>query len=89
MNGGVLNAIETMSDDERKSACDAYAFFGLERVSELLLDAKANIDRGVDDDTYEAKLDTDYRSVVPDDARLYSAFAARFHARPTDFSATD
>ena len=39
MNGGVAHAAECLGSDELRAACEGYAFFGLDDIARLLVDA--------------------------------------------------
>ena len=71
-NGGGCDACETLSPDQLAAAGDAYAFFGLPKVAEVLC---APPDAS-DDECEQA--DRDYWQLVPDDATLVARFEAVF-----------
>ncbi|MBB03619.1 MAG: hypothetical protein CMJ47_13315 [Planctomyces sp.] len=86
MNGGVLHAVELLTEDERSDAQNGFRFFGLAEVASLLSRAKHSLDEGQGLDDLESRLDSDYTTLVPDDSFLYHRFESRFRDTPRDFS---
>jgi len=88
MNGGVLNAVEVMQQEEFRSAVAGYDYFELHGVSHLLRQARALVQRGEEEEieSHEAMFDADYRAIIPDDSALFRLFEERLRARPSDFA---
>ena len=86
MNGGVLDAIESLSPDELAAAQAAYSHFGLAFVTTLIGAAREAIHQDQDLDILEPKLDQDYWAVIPDDGTLVNAFTAHFNGNAGEYS---
>jgi hypothetical protein len=88
MNGGVLHALEHFKSDELEDAGAGYRFFGLERVAELLNEAKSILKTGDNLSLWEAELDRRYYAIVPDDSILFARFETIFRRGPSEFAPT-
>ena len=86
MNGGVLHAVEHLESDRFEDAEAAYRYFGLDRVADLLNEAKSIFRAGDDLDLWEAELDTLYHAIVPDDSTLVARFETIFRRSPSEFA---
>jgi hypothetical protein len=91
MSGGVLDAVESLTVEERGAALDGYRFFGLNAAAEALADIVRRFgDGGMQPDeaeTLEIEADERYANVVPDDGVLVQAFQARYERDPSAFAA--
>lgn len=90
MNGGVLNAVETIDAEDLADGKEGFRWLGLEQVADLLtrIEAEAaEIDHGDDEarDDLEVHADDDYYALLPDDAALDEAFRARYAEEPDAF----
>ena len=86
MNGGVLNAVEMLSDQQFDAAVAGYRFFGIEGVGDLLTHAKADLQSADDVGSKEQSFAVEYSRYVPSDSFLFAAFERRVLAQPTDFA---
>jgi len=86
MNGGVLQAVELLSAEERSDARDGYQFFGLAPVADLLEHARQLFDAGEDLEEHEPRLDREYWRLVPDDTALVERFEQHLRLHPSDFA---
>jgi hypothetical protein len=92
MNGGVLHALETSSEEQITAAARGYRFFGLAELANMVEAALAEL-RGIQargNDLPELELlaialDDRYAMHVPDDQTLAGAFERVFEVRRTDF----
>ncbi len=92
MNGGVLHALETCSEEQLVTAAGGYRYFGLDGAASMVEAALAEL-RGIqsqgDDlrelERLEIALDERYATHVPDDRTLTIAFERIFELRRTDF----
>ena len=83
MNGGVVHALECLSQPEIAAAVAGFNYFGLAeaaRVFEQVTD---------DSEETEERLDQLYRTAVPSDETLAHAFCVKLLASPEAFAPTD
>ncbi|HHT13363.1 MAG TPA: hypothetical protein GX013_09410 [Propionibacterium sp.] len=92
MNGGLLNALETIDPEELADAKDGYRWLGLDSVADLIVQVEAEASEipagdleAIDD--LEVQADDDYYRIVPDDAALQEALEARYAEEPDAFDA--
>ena len=83
MNGGVVHALECLSELEVSAAVAGFNYFGLAEA--------ANVFQQQPDDTEgtEARLNQMYWAAVPSDATLAHAFRIKLLASPEAFALTD
>jgi len=86
MNGGVLHAVECVSDSELSAAVSAYRFFGHDAAANLLLRAKIILDKGVNLDFHEQELDKQYAAIIPDDSFLVERFQEHLEENPSEYA---
>jgi hypothetical protein len=80
MNGGVLHALECLSQAEIDAAKDGFNYFGLLEAADLL-------DKSVEDsEETEKRLNQQYRAAVPSDQTIVQAFRVKLLATPEVFS---
>lgn len=79
-HGGVLNVIESLSEDELDAAIDGYHYFGLNDAAAAIREARL-----VSSDDVDERLDHLYWAAVPELDTLYAAFEEHFRRNPTDF----
>lgn len=92
MNGGLLNALETIDPEELSEAKDGYRWLGLDSVADLIVQVEAEASQiaagdaeAIDD--LEVQADDDYYRLVPDDSALQDALEARYDEDPDAFDA--
>lgn len=68
MNGGVLHAVECLGALELADAESGFRFFGLGAVADLLTRARKVLEAAQDLESYEAQLDHEYATLIPDDS---------------------
>jgi len=86
MNGGVLNAVESLSPDELAAAQAGYSYFGFAGIATLIGSAHDALHQEQDLDELEPKLDQDYWVAIPDDRTLVKAFTVHFNANAVEYS---
>lgn len=80
MNGGMSHAVDSLPPDALDDGRDGYRYFGLHAAADAL--EHAVVDASVDREaTY-----LEYRSAVPTDDVLSSAFEAMFRSDPARFA---
>ncbi|WP_040283044.1 DMP19 family protein [Tessaracoccus massiliensis] len=92
MNGGALNAVETIDAEDLADGKEGFRWLGLEQVADLFtrIEAEAaEIDHDDEEarDDLEVQADDDYYALLPDDAALEEAFTARHAEEPDAFDA--
>jgi hypothetical protein len=82
MNGGVVHALECLSQSEISAAVAGFNYFGL--------DEAARVFQQLPDDTEETeeRLNKLYRAAVPSDQTVAHAFRAKLLAAPEAFAPT-
>jgi len=93
MNGGILNAVEQLGDEEVEAAVDGYRWMGLAAAADEVERVHGEIEDGaLDDDARAERLELDadaaYFRAIPDDASLERAFRARLAGEPAAFAST-
>jgi hypothetical protein len=86
MNGGVLHAVECLTDNELSNAKLGYRFYGLEGVTSLLSRAKSVFESAEDLECHEQQLDRQYADMIPTDSSLVVRFEERLKSNPSDFA---
>ena len=91
MSGGVLEAVEHMTDEELDAAEAGYRWLHVPAASEAIAAVRRQIADGALDDPDRASVlemssDDHYDKAIEDDAALDSAFRARLHTDPDAFS---
>lgn len=89
MNGGLVNALEVVDEEQLHAAIEGYRFFGLDEAADLIVETQAALDDDADPETLEATKDGEFYDIVPDDDTVYDAFLAKHEEEPTAFAATD
>jgi hypothetical protein len=92
MSGGVLDAVETLTDEELDAAEAGYRWLHVPAASEAIAAVRRAIADGALDDpqrasALEMSADDHYDEAIEDDAALDSAFRARLETDPDAFSA--
>ena len=85
MNGGMLHAVECMTDDEDSDTKAGYRYFGLGDVASLLVRAKGIYDTADDLGSHEQQLDGEYIQLASDSS-LSERFEQQLKSRPSDFA---
>jgi hypothetical protein len=85
MNGGVLHAVELLSNNELADAIAGYKFFFIDAIEDLFMRAKSLFDTEVDIGEYEGELDLEYVSIIPNDSWLVARFENYYNTKPQDF----
>ncbi|SDP20817.1 hypothetical protein SAMN04489867_1735 [Pedococcus dokdonensis] len=91
MSGGVLDAVETLTDEELDAAEAGYRWLHVPAASEAIAAVRREIADGALDDpqrasALEMSADDHYDEAIEDDAALDSAFRARLKTDPDAFS---
>ena len=86
MNGGVLHAVELLSDSALRAAMEGYRYFGLVESAELLSRAGEIFNEGRDLERHEFELDREYEQYIPDDTAIVRRFEERLASRPDEFA---
>jgi hypothetical protein len=79
---GLDHAVAVLADEDFAAATAACGFFGLSDLAAVI----ATLHQAADDDAAKARLDAEYRTLVPQDQALFDAFEARLAAAPQDFA---
>ncbi len=86
MDGGVLHALDVLSDEEFVGAAAGYASFGFADVAALLVRAQKAATSGELPEEADATFDAEYAGCIPDDGRLFAAFETDFDRRPDRYA---
>ena len=94
MSGGLLDAIETMSEQELDAAEAGFRWLHVPTVTELLSRVRRQVAEGVlEDEERAARLEfsaeNSYHEAIENDAALEAAFKARLHTDPDAFSSVE
>ena len=83
MNGGIVHALECLSQSQIAAAVAGFNYFGLSEA--------AHVFEQLPDDTEETeeRLNQQYCAVVPSDETLAHAFRVKLFAAPEAFAPTD
>lgn len=85
MNGGILHAVECLSDEQLINAIHGYQYFNLNLVSDLIKEA-ITYRFSENQDAVELKFNSSYASTVEDDACLVSRFEHDFKSNRSSYS---
>jgi hypothetical protein len=93
MSGGLLDAIERLSDPDLDAAQDGYQWLDLNDASEGIRFVRSQIADGALDndrrvDSLEQEADARYAAAVPQDETLVTAFTRCLQQRPEAFAST-
>ena len=83
MNGGVVHAMECLSQSELAAAIAGFNYFGITGAS-LVFEQQPD-----DSEATEERLDQMYWAAVPDEEALVHAFRVRLMSTPEAFAPTD
>ncbi|MDG0832992.1 hypothetical protein [Roseateles saccharophilus] len=83
MNGGVLHAVECLTQAELINACKGFQYFGFEVLASDIEEANRALAEG--DDSHEDDFDERYGRHVPSDQVLFSAFQLDYERRPENY----
>ncbi|MBN2384609.1 hypothetical protein JXQ70_17180 [bacterium] len=86
MNGGVLHAVECLTEDEMLDVEAGYRFYGLDQVAAIFTHARRLVDTDEDLDDYEATLDQEYADIIPDDTSLIKRFEKHLKENPSEYA---
>jgi len=91
MSGGFLDATERTSAEDQARIGEAFRWFGLEAVNDLLASVRREIEAGVLDEldqteALELAVDRDYEAIVPSDESLLAGFRRRLEDDPSAFA---
>ena len=86
MNGGVFHAVEAREDEEMAEIADAYRYFGLDDIANLLTEAKSILDADDDWGPLEDKFYERYSASISDDSALFERFKAVLLRDPSKFT---
>lgn len=87
MNGGLVNALDTVDEEQIASAIEGYRFFKLDDAADLIVTVLTELENDVDPEELEDTYDGDFYDLVPDDETVYEAFEAKLADEPTAFAA--
>lgn len=92
MNGGLLDALESIDPEELAEAKEGFRWLGLDGVADLVIrvEAEATDLEGGDAEALEdleLSADDDYYALVPDDETLQDVLAKRYKEEPEAFDA--
>lgn len=90
INGGLLHAVESLTEVECAAAVAGFRYFGLDEAATVFQDVFDTASGGMDDEPaeqLEVEADTRYWAVVADDDVLVSAFVNRYRREPSAFDA--
>jgi hypothetical protein len=92
MNGGLLDAVQRLADQELDAAENGYTWLGLPDAAEVVVYVRGQIRAGAVDDTdragqLEHQADQRYSDVIRSDATLQAAFRRRLAEQPAAFCA--
>lgn len=90
MSGGVLDALERLTEAQVGEAAQGFRWFGLEAAATFLESAFEQWRSGEHsheiEETMEAQFDADYSVAIPSDGTIASAFGERFSDNPLNFA---
>lgn len=90
MNGGLLNAVESSSNDRIDSAVAGYRWLDLNSAANAIEAVREKFGQGSlgDEaiDALEVEADETYNASIPDDATVYSAFLEELEQYPAAFA---
>ena len=93
MNGGLLDAVESVPANVLDAAVSGYRFFGLQCAAEAIEDVRSRLDwaqRSLENaEELELEADRRYNESIPDDETIVEAFVARQAAEPNLFAAIE
>jgi hypothetical protein len=86
MNGGVLHAVELLSNAQLRAAMEGYSYFGFTESAQLLFRAREIFNRDCDLERHELELDREYEQHIPDDTAIVRRFEQRLASHPGEFA---
>ncbi|CBJ41352.1 hypothetical protein [Ralstonia solanacearum] len=81
MNGGVLHALQVLTDQQRVAAMVGFRYFGFYKVADLLSEPFSDTDED------EERLEDTYSQEIPLDEVLFNAFCAKLATDSQAFAA--
>jgi hypothetical protein len=89
MNGGLWHVLDARSEEEIGRGIEAFRYFGLDGVAELLAEALLLYQQETEDEEPIEQLNAKYDQLIPSDEYLVGAFERRFSKAPQDFAPLD
>lgn len=86
MNGGLVNALDVIDEEQLHAAVEGYRFFGLDEAADLIVETQGELEDDADPESLEATRDGEFYDIVPDDETVYDAFLARLREEPEAFA---
>jgi hypothetical protein len=84
MNGGVTDALETLSDAQISAAQAAFCYFDVPQIAALIIEARDLLRARAN--VADASFDERYWAFIPDDAALEKRFVAHYTHHPDAYS---
>jgi hypothetical protein len=90
MNGGVLDAVESMPAQAITGAVSGFRFFGLDAAATVIEDVQSRLGEAEQSlevaEQLESESDQRYGEAIPNDATIVEAFEARYEEQPNLFA---
>src|SRR5262249_40895856 len=83
MNGGVVHAVECLTDSELSDAESGYRFYGLDEAAALLSHARTILEADGNLGFRERQLDQQYADLIPTDSTLVERFQKHLRLCPS------
>lgn len=86
MNGGVLHAVECLTEDELSAAEAGYRYFDYDEIASLLRGAKVSTLTESDIGGLEHRFDSEYLKLIPCDDSIEARFQSDLMANPSAYA---
>jgi hypothetical protein len=86
MNGGLVNALETLDEEQVAAAVEGYRYFGFDEAADLIVETRIEIDNDADPGELEETRDGEFFDLVDDDETVYEAFTRKLADDPAGFA---
>lgn len=86
MNGGLVNALEVLDEEQIAAAIGGYRFFGFDDAAALIVEAQSELEDDADPEEVEESKDGEFFDLIDDDETVYEALERKLAEDPAAFA---
>lgn len=86
MNGGLVNALEVLDEEQIASAVEGYRFFGFDDAAALIIETQVELEDDADPEELEESKDGEFFDLIDDDETVYEALERKLADDPAAFA---
>ncbi len=86
MNGGLVNALEVLDEEQIASGVEGYRFFGFDDAAALIVETQVELEDDADPEELEESKDGEFFDLIDDDETVYEALERKLADDPAAFA---